>query len=201
MRFGNLDPDDDPSSMAWRSARGSSRPVLGPISSLLRPLERAGHHGCDRHQQRSGADAVGQTSPSSAAPWLLMPGAGVMLPAATISPTTASAVSRKTKRWADRPAWNTGTTLSPWSPAIGSYRFSANWIGGFGINPRALRRHWGQPHRPASGRNFMQASMVGYPGAPSGLDNKKSGAHGSFFTAIRRSVTLPLRREIRRAPG
>ena len=94
------------------------------------PSGRAGHH--DVTGTSNGQELMcGPTSPSSAAP---AADAGSWRHAAqpTSSPTTTSGGVRKTKRGADRPAWNTGTTLP--MVFIGSHRFSANWIGMFGIN-------------------------------------------------------------------
>lgn len=200
MRFGNLDPDDDPFLHGMEKRKGQFEAGFG--ADLITPYAL--------WSVRATTDVTGTSNgqelmlwanfPIIRGPLLLMPGAGVMLRSHNLANYYFGGVSQDEAR-ADRPAWNTGTTLSPMVSLIGSYRFSANWIGGFGINYERYDDDIADSPIVQHQGELYAGFGVGYIlVAPSGLDNKK-GAHGSFFTAIRRSVTLPLRREIRRAPG
>ncbi len=133
MRFGNLDPDDDPFLHGMEKRKGQFEAGFG--ADLITPYAL--------WSVRATTDVTGTSNgqelmlwanfPIIRGPLLLMPGAGVMLRSHNLANYYFGGVSQDEAR-ADRPAWNTGTTLSPMVSLIGSYRFSANWIGGFGIN-------------------------------------------------------------------
>ncbi len=133
MRFGNLDPDDDPFLHGMEKRKGQFEAGVG--ADLITPYAL--------WSVRATTDVTGTSNgqelmlwanfPIIRGPLLLMPGAGVMLRSHNLANYYFGGVSQDEAR-ADRPAWNTGTTLSPMVSLIGSYRFSANWIGGFGIN-------------------------------------------------------------------
>lgn len=133
MRFGNLDPDDAPFLGGMHKRKGEFEAGLG--ADLITPYALL--------SMRATTDVTGTSNgqevmlwanfPIIRGPLLLMPGAGVMLRSHNLANYYFGGVSQEEAR-AGRPAWNTGTTLSPMVSLIGSYRFSANWIGGFGVN-------------------------------------------------------------------
>ena len=133
MRFGNMDPDDTHLLHGMEKRKGQFEAGFG--ADLITPYAL--------WSVRATTDVTGTSNgqelmlwanfPIIRGPLLLMPGAGVMLRSHNLANYYFGGVSQDEAR-ADRPAWNTGTTLSPMVSLIGSYRFSANWIGGFGIN-------------------------------------------------------------------
>ena len=133
MRFGNLDPDDDPFLHGLDKRKGEFEAGIG--ADLITPYAL--------WSVRATSDVTGTSNgqelmlwanfPIIRGPLLLMTGAGVMLRSHNLANYYFGGVSQDEAR-ADRPTWNTGTTLSPMVSLIGSYRFNANWIGGFGIN-------------------------------------------------------------------
>ncbi len=133
MRFGNMDPDDAHFLHGMEKRKGQFEAGFG--ADLITPYAL--------WSVRATTDVTGTSNgqelmlwanfPIIRGPLLLMPGAGVMLRSHNLANYYFGGVSQDEAR-ADRPAWNTGTTLSPMVSLIGSYRFSANWIGGFGIN-------------------------------------------------------------------
>ncbi|MGL5589940.1 MAG: MipA/OmpV family protein, partial [Aeromonas veronii] len=64
---------------------------------------------------------------------LIMPGMGLMLRSDKMANYYFGGIS-ESEATAQRPAWDTGTTLSPMAALITSYRFSPNWIGMFAMN-------------------------------------------------------------------
>ncbi|MFQ2366527.1 MipA/OmpV family protein [Aeromonas enteropelogenes] len=133
MRFGNLDPDDDAFLHGLNKRKGEFEAGFG--ADLITPYAL--------WTMRATTDVTGNSNgqevmlwanfPIIRGPLLLMPGAGVMLRSHNLANYYFGGVSQEEAR-AGRQAWNTGTTLSPMVSVIGSYRFNANWIGGFGVN-------------------------------------------------------------------
>ncbi|MFR9717746.1 MipA/OmpV family protein [Aeromonas diversa] len=133
VRLGNLDPDDDPFLHGMSRRKGEVEAGLG--ADLITPYALL--------SMRAATDVTGPSDgqevmlwanfPIIRGPLLLMPGAGVMLRSHNLANYYFGGVSQEEAR-AGRAAWNTGTTLSPMVSLIGSYRFNAHWIGGFGVN-------------------------------------------------------------------
>ncbi|MFM4944003.1 MipA/OmpV family protein [Aeromonas bivalvium] len=133
VRFGNLDPDDDPFFDGIHKRKGQLEAGFG--ADLVTPYALL--------TLRATSDVTGNSKGQEVMAWanfpivrgrlLLMPGAGLMLRSHNLANYYFGGVSDDEVA-PGREQWNTGTTLSPMASIIGSYRFSPHWIGGFGIN-------------------------------------------------------------------
>lgn len=133
VRFGNLDPDDDAYFTGMEKRKGEFEAGFG--ADLITPYAL--------WSMRATTDVTGTSNGQEVMLWanfpivrgrlLLMPGAGLMLRSHNLANYYFGGIGADEVA-PGRPQWNTGTTLSPMASIIGSYRFSPNWIGGFGLN-------------------------------------------------------------------
>ncbi len=133
VRFGNLDPEDSPAfsgmeQRKWQLEGGIGGNIVTPYALLT---------------IRANSDVTGRSKGQELLLWadfpilrdnlLIMPGMGLMLRSDKMANYYFGGIS-ESEATAQRPAWDTGTTLSPMAALITSYRFSPNWIGMFAMN-------------------------------------------------------------------
>ncbi|MGL4845513.1 MAG: MipA/OmpV family protein [Aeromonas veronii] len=133
VRFGNLDPEDSPAfsgmeQRKWQLEGGIGGNIITPYALLT---------------VRANSDVTGRSKGQELLLWadfpilrdnlLIMPGMGLMLRSDKMANYYFGGIS-ESEATAQRPAWDTGTTLSPMAALITSYRFSPNWIGMFAMN-------------------------------------------------------------------
>lgn len=133
VRFGNLDPADEPAfagmnKREWQLEGGLGANIVTPYALLT---------------VRAASDVTGTSKGQELLLWadfpivkdnlLIMPGAGVMVRSKNMANYYFGGVS-SSEATASRPEWNTGTTLSPMFGLITSYRFNKEWIGMIAAN-------------------------------------------------------------------
>ena len=133
VRFGNLDPDDAPELAGMEQRKWQLEGGVG--ASLITPYALL--------STRLSTDVTGRSNGQELLLWadfpilrdklLIMPGMGMMIRSDKMTNYYFGGVSGNEAR-AQRPEWDTGTTLSPMVAIITSYRFSPHWIGMFAAN-------------------------------------------------------------------
>ncbi|WP_429152008.1 MipA/OmpV family protein [Aeromonas hydrophila] len=133
VRFGNLDPEDSPAftgmeQRKWQLEGGIGGNIITPYALLT---------------VRANSDITGRSKGQELLLWadfpiqrdnlLIMPGMGLMLRSDKMANYYFGGIA-ESEATAQRPAWDTGSTLSPMAALITSYRFSPNWIGMFAMN-------------------------------------------------------------------
>ncbi|MDM5129773.1 MipA/OmpV family protein [Aeromonas piscicola] len=133
LRFGNLDPDEyvqfngmEP--RKWELEGGMGASLITPYALL---------------STRLSTDVTGRSQGQELLLWadfpiirdrlLIMPGMGMMIRSSKLANYYFGGVS-ESEATAQRPAWDTGATLSPMMAIVTSYRFTPNWIGMFAAN-------------------------------------------------------------------
>lgn len=133
VRFGNLDPADEPAFTSMDERKGQLEGGIG--GNLITPYALL--------TVRASSDISGRSKGQELLLWadfpilrdklLIMPGMGLMLRSDKLANYYFGGIS-ESEATAQRPAWDTGSTLSPMAALITSYRFSPNWIGMFAMN-------------------------------------------------------------------
>ncbi|HHQ4527839.1 TPA: MipA/OmpV family protein [Aeromonas hydrophila] len=133
VRFGNLDPADEPAFTGMDERKGQLEGGIG--GNLITPYALL--------TVRASSDISGRSKGQELLLWadfpilrdklLIMPGMGLMLRSDKLANYYFGGIS-ESEATAQRPAWDTGSTLSPMAALITSYRFSPNWIGMFAMN-------------------------------------------------------------------
>ncbi|MFQ2273681.1 MipA/OmpV family protein [Aeromonas hydrophila] len=133
VRFGNLDPADEPAFTGMDERKGQLEGGIG--GNLITPYALL--------TVRASSDISGRSKGQELLLWadfpilrdklLIMPGMGVMLRSDKMANYYFGGIS-ESEATAQRPAWDTGATLSPMAALITSYRFSPDWIGMFAMN-------------------------------------------------------------------
>ncbi|WP_373976155.1 MipA/OmpV family protein [Chitinibacter sp. SCUT-21] len=133
VRFSNLDPEETAAFAGmkkrdWQLEGGAGANIVTPYALLT---------------IRAASDITGTSKGQEALFWadfpivkdnlLIMPGAGVMVRSANMANYYFGGVSAS-EATATRAAWDTGTTVSPMTALITSYRFNKNWIGMAAVN-------------------------------------------------------------------
>ncbi|QLI82328.1 MipA/OmpV family protein [Chitinibacter fontanus] len=133
VRFGNLDPTETPAFVGMQKRKWQLEGGVG--ANLVTPYALI--------TVRASSDLTGTSKGQEALfwadfpivkdNWLIMPGAGVMVRSENMANYYFGGVS-SSEATATRPAWNTGTTVSPMAALIASYRFNKDWIGMAAVN-------------------------------------------------------------------
>ncbi|WP_410499155.1 MipA/OmpV family protein [Chitinibacter sp. S2-10] len=133
VRFGNLDPADAVELAGMQQRDGQLEMGIG--ANYVTPYALL--------TVRAASDVTGTSKGQEALLWadfpivkdnlLIMPGTGVMIRSAKMANYYFGGVSGG-EATATRPAWDTGTTISPMAALITSYRFNKDWIGLFALN-------------------------------------------------------------------
>ncbi|MFB2866240.1 MipA/OmpV family protein [Aeromonas sp. MdU4] len=133
VRFGNLDPEDSSAftgmdKRKWQLEGGIGGNIITPYALLT---------------IRANSDITGRSNGQELLLWadfpilrdnlLIMPGMGAMLRSDKMANYYFGGIS-ESEATSQRPAWDTGATLSPMAALITSYRFNPNWIGMFAMN-------------------------------------------------------------------
>lgn len=133
VRFGNLDPADEPAFTGMDERKGQLEGGIG--GNLITPYALL--------TVRANSDISGRSKGQELLLWadfpilrdklLIMPGMGLMLRSDKLANYYFGGIAEHEAN-AQRPAWDTGATLSPMAALITSYRFSPDWIGMFAMN-------------------------------------------------------------------
>ncbi|MFM4899755.1 MipA/OmpV family protein [Aeromonas hydrophila] len=133
VRFGNLDPADEPAFTGMDERKGQLEGGIG--GNLITPYALL--------TVRASSDISGRSKGQELLLWadfpilrdklLIMPGMGLMLRSDKLANYYFGGIAEHEAN-AQRPAWDTGATLSPMAALITSYRFSPDWIGMFAMN-------------------------------------------------------------------
>lgn len=133
VRFGNLDPADESAFTGMDERKGQLEGGIG--GNLITPYALL--------TVRASSDISGRSKGQELLLWadfpilrdklLIMPGMGLMLRSDKLANYYFGGIAEH-EATAQRPAWDTGSTLSPMAALITSYRFSPNWIGMFAMN-------------------------------------------------------------------
>jgi len=133
FRFGNLDPDDEHEFDGMDKRKSEFEAGVG--GTLITPYALL--------SARVSSDVTGRSNGQELLLWadfpivkgklLIMPGMGMMIRSSNMANYYFGGIS-KNEATASRPAWDTGTTFSPMTALITSYRFSSKWVGMFAAN-------------------------------------------------------------------
>ncbi|MCT4706568.1 MipA/OmpV family protein [Enterobacteriaceae bacterium H11S18] len=132
-RFGNLDPDDHHEFAGMHKRRGEFEAGVG--GTIITPYALL--------SARISSDVTGQSNGQELLLWadfpvvrgrlLIMPGVGMMIRSDKMANYYFGGVSSG-EATAQRKEWDTGTTFSPMTAIITSYRFNDKWMAMFAAN-------------------------------------------------------------------
>ncbi|MEL4013703.1 MipA/OmpV family protein [Dryocola clanedunensis] len=133
FRFGNLDPDDHDQFKGMHKRRAEFEAGVG--GTVITPYALL--------SARISSDVTGQSDGQELLLWadfpivrdklLIMPGVGMMIRSSNMANYYFGGVSAS-EATPQRKEWDTGTTFSPMTAIITSYRFTDRWMGLFAAN-------------------------------------------------------------------